>query len=275
MLILHANWSDGALSVWAEALEAYVSEPGAVGVEADGGPATAVAAPALAHPFTVPAETVIDALVARSVVTDAGELVPVRKRLRLPSNGQPKPSARLAGLVSAADSIDLPTLQPWSVEAVQVPPDETLAMLLRLEDLGPDESIDLGHDLRFWIAVARFVIELLADQRFLPTLMQARGDDLRAAWLPWVHDEAGRERLGELLEAMPPACRAVDDGTDDPWTILDTALRVLTDATVRRALIADAFDEAIDGRDPGVDPHVAWLSCLLAREDDVNVGGLG
>ena len=49
--------------------------------------------------------------------------------------------------------------------------------------------------LRYWMLVARFVLELLADQRFVPTLIQARGAGLSAAWRwpcvdPWAPNDA-------------------------------------------------------------------------------------
>jgi SNF2 family DNA or RNA helicase len=134
------------------------------------------------------------------------------------------------------------------------------------------EAIEYSHSLRYWMEVAQFVAELLIDQRFIPTLIQSRAEHLEAAWLPWLHDDDARRRLGLLVRAMPPAVRASIDRHDGaPWRILLDAVSCLADATIRGILGSDEFIGAIQGRDPATDLHVAWLQGLLDRNN--RVGG--
>jgi hypothetical protein len=204
--------------------------------------------------------------------------------LRLPCVGvQPRPSERLLGVLGATEHAADVELAQVEVPAVTLPNDQALAAVLRLEDRGPTDQVAFGRSLPWWFAVARFVLELLADQRLIPTLIQPRGDGdgLKAAWKPWLHDESAQRRLGALLAAMPPVVRAAVDPsgvgaeTEDPWRILCASIDALCDATTRRALIAADFGEAIEARDPFSDPQVAWLDGLLSSQDVVGARGGG
>jgi hypothetical protein len=268
MLVLHVNWADGALRLWAESLPAFL-EPQSSQVLAK-------------HPFAVPGDELAGALAAAGMLEPQalGPAAPIH--LRLPCVGaHPCPSERLLGVLGAIEHAADIELAQIEAPAVTVPNDQALAAVLRLEDRGPTGQVAFGRSLPWWFAVARFVLELLADQRFIPTLIQPRGggDGLKAAWKPWLHDESAQRRLGALLGAMPPVVRAVVDPGDngaqtaDPWRILCASIDALCDATIRRALIAADFGEAIEGRDPSSDPQVAWLEGLLTSHDVVSGRG--
>jgi hypothetical protein len=285
MLVVHANWTGGALHLWAESLDALVrgqdefAHAGGNGVDATGavgGGATATAATTVTapdHPFSLSAAEFTAALGEAGHVNGAAADVGTLE-LRLPAvDGRPLPSDRLVGLVASDDRRGEARLESFCVPSVTLRGDQAIATLLAMEDGGASASIDFGHALRYWMTVARFVLELLADQRFIPTLIQPRDAELRAAWQPWLHDEAARARAGALLAAMPPIVRAVADEYEGrPWSILGEALGALTDATVRRALTEDDFADAVDGRDGTEDPHVAWLEGLLGTRDRVMPG---
>jgi hypothetical protein len=277
MLVVHANWTRGALRLWAESLAAHndAAPVPTNGADAAGGAVATAAPPRIAlHPAAVPAARIREALA--EIVDASGCLQAATDgsiRLRLPSEeGRPRPSDRLAGVIGLMDGGADLALATWEVPSLSFLNEEAIGALLSLEEQDPDgEDVCYGHSLRYWMTVARFVLELLVDQRFIPTLVQSREARLSAAWQPWLHDDAARERVGDLIRAMPPVVRAVlDDHAHRPWPILDEALRVLTDSTVRRALIVESFVEAVEDRDPLADPHVAWLGGLL--DADRNVG---
>jgi SNF2 family DNA or RNA helicase len=194
--------------------------------------------------------------------------------LALPGDASgPVPSDRLRGAVEAVDRPTELRLHRCEVPTLELLNEHALSAVLQLEDRGPTGGVEFGHSLPYWIAVARFVVELLADQRFIPTLVHPRGGGLQAAWRPWLHDGSAQARLGALLAAMPPIVRAAgDSGADRPWRILQEAVEVLSEATVRLALIREEFHKAIENRDPSSDPHVAWLEGLLGRRVAVRPG---
>ncbi len=261
MLVLHLNWKERSLRLWAESLEAFAARAPRTG-GGDDRPES--------HPFAAPAAELGAALVASGLLEAAHLDGHAAISLYLPSDGAgPAPSDRLA---AAAEAMEQPaglTAARYRVPALRVRGDVALEALLRLEDRGPQEGVAFGHEVPFWTAVARFVLELLADQRFVPTLLPEPGG-LRAAWRPWLHDEPAADRVEALLAAMPPIARAADGRpATQPWPVLRESLEVLCDATVRRALVELEFAQATADRDALDDPQVAWLEGLLSLRDEV------
>ncbi|MGH9337758.1 MAG: SNF2 helicase-associated domain-containing protein, partial [Vicinamibacteria bacterium] len=82
---------------------------------------------------------------------------------------------------------------------------------------------------------ARFALELLSRQRFLPAL-RFREENVRSHWEPLVEEEI--DRFEALREAMPPVVRALGE-EPDPLVTSDALLRsflgALVDGFVRRA----------------------------------------
>ncbi len=278
MLVLHANWVEGSLRLWGESLEAYVASPrfaevavAASGV-ADDQSAVALADGAM-HPFAASAEQLRQRLPADlGAMTSAAGLF----RLRLPRDPQgPWPSDRLARRAGAIEMPIDPWLGEFEVPNVGIANEQALVALPSWEEHEQNPEFDFAPSLRFWMSVANFVSDLLADQRFIPTLVQSRGDGLRGSWQPWLHDEDVRKRLAVLIRSMPPSVRAtVDRHQGKPWSILEEAMRMWTDAFVRSALAAEQFTDALEDRDP-LDPHVAWLTGLLGLESRVQLNGDG
>ncbi len=285
MLVLHANWSNGALRLWAESLEAFRSPPGPPS------PSVEPPTPAIGHPFAADTENLRDALVEGGLISSHRLGPAATLSLDLPADAtRPRPSDRLTGAAGFIDpSLDLATgvpgalsatatgLENFTVPCLTVHTDQALAAGSVLELGGPTPTIEYGHGLRYWLSVLRFVLELLVDQRFIPTLLHHRDGGLRAAWQPWLHDEAVRCRVGGLVTSMPPIARAVRDVHNaQPWPILADALHTLTDCAIRQILEQHNFAEAIEDRDRESDPHVAWLTGLLSGDNHVTaLDGIG
>jgi SNF2 family DNA or RNA helicase len=273
MLVLHGNWVDASFHLWGESLTRYVQRTGSLpsSLTASGASASATATStamtsSIEHPYALTIEELVDA-VSVNAMSDSSPWTSNGSplRLRLPSDlSGPLPSDRLNALIGQELDDTIPALRTVAVPALRIDPAFAIDILLFLESQDGRENVQHGHALRYWILVARFVLELLVDQRFIPTVVRHRDDQLHATWQPWLHDPSTRERIAALLEGMPPVVRATVNGHDThPWTILDEALTTITDATVRRALIADNYIDSLDGRDPAADAHVTWLSGLL------------
>ena len=155
------------------------------------------------------------------------------------------------------------------VPAIEVAPARAAGILTVLGSRH-DASLLVGHDVRFWCEVATFALELVANQRFVPTVVQREGESVRARWVPWLADSGIGEPLRELASAMPAAAAAtLDHSVPDRWTTIESALESMVDALVRRVLIHEEFEDALDGRDPGTDRQVAWLTGLLGKGNEV------
>ena len=250
MMLLHAHISDGSLKLWAESLERFLSAAGSA----------ALAAGLSSHPFAAPASDLTSILRALNLDIAHSAIV---LTLRIPSTNQRiQPSDRLAGLAAAVIDLEEASLTTIEVPAVVIEGEHALRVLMAMEGATARGSFALSHDAEYWIAVARFVLDMLADQRLVPSLVSQSTGELAALWVPWTQDADAARRREMLLHAMPAVTRAVST-FDTPEQVLDSALASLTDAVVRCALTDENYIEAIDERDPA-DPHVAWLRGLLS-----------
>src|SRR5205807_2243914 len=85
----------------------------------------------------------------------------------------------------------------------------------------------LGGDLRFWAVVARFILSLLARQRYIPSadILPPQesvhdsygywsGPTVAAVWRGVLADPDDRAHFERLVGAMPPLCLAALDPTN-------------------------------------------------------------
>jgi SNF2 family DNA or RNA helicase len=273
MLVLHANWTRGLLHLWGESLEAHVAHT-AAGASTNGHPrdeasATAVA-PEVSHPFAVATGDLHAALLRASILRPEEAAGMSSLRLRLPAGAAgPWPSDRLGMLAGMTEPGAEAGLSTFELPAVTLAPALAMEALMRLEDATIDHraalpEIDLAPSVRYFARAARLVIDMLAHQRFIPTIAQSRDSGMAAAWHPWLEDDETRRAVSALLAAMPPSVRAVvDERGSQPWPMLEEALGAMTDGFVRSVLRRENFIDALDGRDAARDAHVAWLGGLL------------
>jgi non-specific serine/threonine protein kinase len=272
MFVLHLNWSHGTLRIWGE----------------DSGRFAAARAAAIAqgaHPYAVPAAEVAAAiapLVERARAASGDERVgakgctePATLALLLPfaetPSGQlPLPSDRLAATdeVAGFEAEPEEVLAAVEVPAVTLEPRTAFALLRSIEPGAEPDGFAWGHDARWWGELAGFAQHLVHDQRVIPTIVQERSGQMFAAWRPWLQDAPNNARFSALVRSTPAVVRAAD-GAGAPAAIIEQSMGAFVDRAVRDVLEAESYSEAIDGRDPETDPHVAWLSGLLGAGTQV------
>ena len=309
MIVLHAVWTRERLHLWAEdagaaapslaILEGVAAAQGAELTANAAGEATTTAAdlateggvaagssapvvpssgsPATVHPFALDASRLRGMLISAGLLAGddlAAEAAPLRVSLPATVTERgviPLPSDRLANALGVSDE-PIAHLALLEVPALAVESPAAMRFLLTSDD---DErpladGVFGGHDLRFWRELAALAADLIADQRIVPSLIQEKSGRFRAVWQPWLADGAPAQRLSALLAAIPPSARCVDDEyRSQPWGIIEAALLGLVDSEARRVLESESYGDAIEDRDPAVDPHVAWLTGLLGRNDTV------
>ena len=269
MLVIHANWKAGHLHLWAESLERFglnahkqiesselLMNDHAVAVVKE---ETAV------HPYAVSANELTSSLQAAGVevgVSDEASL-----NLKLPHDLlDPWPSDRLVSIIGDHDHASDPVLGEFQVPSITVEPAQAIRLLNRLDQRVSDETFEVGQSIHFWASASRFALDILVDQRFIPTLLQVDRKHLSATWVPWLHDDEIVNRFGLLLRAMPPVARAT---TSSGHSLLETAIGDMTNDVIRTILIDDDFEDSVDGWDSAEDAHVSWLTALLHRNDSV------
>ncbi|MGL4648508.1 MAG: hypothetical protein ACRC1H_03800, partial [Caldilineaceae bacterium] len=108
-------------------------------------------------------------------------------------------------------------LAPWQVTGLALSPMTALSVLAHLNNGGAEKSsatatiyhrLRLGKDLLYWSHVAKFALELLINQHYLPALYSHADGYLISAWQPFVSDERLQERFDHLVQMMPPVCRS-------------------------------------------------------------------
>ncbi len=267
--VLHANWSDGFLHLWAESSARF----GSLSTPQHGTPpATPPEAPP--HPFAT-ADFDLSALAPGATLSNASVL------LRLPAvNGKPLPSSTLAramGVSAAADDVaapPTPDLVTFSVPTRALAAADAAPILLSIveglaeqsalddADRGPNAMVPAAG-LEYFAQTARLAKHLMSQQRFVPALLQTSSGELDAQWQPWVSDEASASRVARLVAAMPPIARAAADSLrHEPWGVTDSFLTAITDAECRRPLFAEGFSDSLEDK-PLSDPHITWLTGLL------------
>ncbi len=166
---------------------------------------------------------------------------------------------------------DAPTLGVWQVRGRAVPASQAvwLLSLLPVTDEPLAQGIGLGSDARYWRSVAKLALELVARERFVPTL-DVRGG-ARARWRPVLIDPRDASRFALLAQAMPPACRSVGDATLSASTVLSRALGAAVDAlVVDGVMAADLADTATQPRPTSASE--AWLAALTVGNSAVIEG---
>ena len=267
--VLHANWSDGRLVVWAESIRRFLLLS-----DSQANPLAPASETVTEHPFATPPDELRELLeeqipAVRNLLGEETSLVITLPRDLL----GPWPSDPLANLVGGVETGEGSSLGEFTVPGIAVDAAHIASFILAIWRVDRKKRLELGASLDWWRAVSLFVLDLLADQRFIPSMKQDDRAMLHASWRPWLHDEEVCRRLSAVLASMPPLMRAVQDGIGEAaWPRLESALAGMVDGAIRRLLIADDFPEAVEDRDPS-DPHVAWLSALLDSGNRINQDG--
>jgi hypothetical protein len=285
MLIVHANWSQGALHLWAEDVTRLRESAPAHALVAGG---------SVPHPFAAPSSRLAECLTSIAGAVTASH---TSMNLVLPALGDaPTPSPEAAHAVGQSGGVALETDAPavaqrYAVPTLSVAPLAAVRVLEALEDAygdahaepgsldgappstpndSPDAAVRLDPSVRYLAQAVRFVRHLLANQRWVPSLVQDPGGELVGVFQPWLADKPTLERLSKLAAAMPASIRAVEDPANhEGWAVLDDMLLRVTDAICRDVFKRENLSDAISSRDPAKDLHVLWLSGLVSDEEEI------
>ncbi|MCP4420120.1 MAG: hypothetical protein GY805_26240, partial [Chloroflexi bacterium] len=157
-----------------------------------------------------------------------------------------------------------PELLPWIVKGIRLNANDASHFLVALNGV---ELIGarLGGDGRYLQHAINFTLEILAQQKLRPTLVEIReGRKLRyeARWQPILDNEQDARRLTQLAAAMPAICRADAENPDDtipPRAILDNFLNHMVDTAAR-----DWGRQQELYLPTGNNPAEKWLRALFA-----------
>lgn len=208
MIVLHALWNKeaGKLHLWAESsLEVPQRKQ----------------RKELPHPFALNHHL----LLSVDNLSDLESASLGSMRILLPSTSRgPVPSPELL----TERNEEKMTLRWWDVPTVILEPYAALDFLLSLP-VHPPSGVRFGSSLQFWVEAARFSIELVTRQCFIPTVKFQ--ETHQAVW-ETVVDGEDEERIHALSRVMPPVCRALS--SELPSELVTDFVNKTADAFVRK-----------------------------------------
>jgi SNF2 family DNA or RNA helicase len=129
-------------------------------------------------------------------------------------------------------------LQPWQVEGQLLTPLEAVNFFSQVT-LG--EVSYLGQDLRFWSHVYRWILDLLARGKYLPSSLSQTEENILSYWYPLLDSTLDQARFAKFTQAMPLICKSYSlnetkEKYFDNEAILLSFLRQILDAKIRTIL---------------------------------------
>lgn len=181
-------------------------------------------------------------------------------------------------------------LYPWEIEGIRLNINEAIAFLqsLPLSHIGTNDSF-VSSDLRFWSHIARWSLDLLARNKFLPSLEPDSNNSFIPSWQPLIDSATDQKRLHNFAREMPISCRAYQGDLGSPlsledWQIKTENIPPTIPLKSSRELLHNFIDKAIDSQvrqltaeisPTGISVHAVirqWLKAL-ARQSTQKLSG--
>lgn len=124
---------------------------------------------------------------------------------------------------------DNPALTPFVLDGIFCTPEAALAVLLDFPTAQPGlvRTYAPSQAFRYWSLVASLTLETLVAQKFVPVVSGQRTE-----WLPVLDAPKDAARLAQLVESMPPVCRA-EKPELSPKNLLTGFINTFCDALAR------------------------------------------
>ena len=260
-IILHGTWvsgdgtpggggSDGKFFVWGEKIKAAAATESGVkkkpGRRKKGEKAQAKTPE---HPFCISAGELVEITKNLGFNFNSGECSQGSLIVSLPASGN-APRESFKRLIEATENAP-ETLSEWTVPAVEVSAREAARQLAHLpfNDVSYNYgdinvNIKFGGDVLFWSCLAKFGFELIARQRFIPSITEStgveeeskgknkrvnkskgdkegnEGNDLKklnlcAVWHPVYNYDEDSKRINLFVNSMPYVCAAAAKTGDE------------------------------------------------------------
>lgn len=164
---------------------------------------------------------------------------------------------------------DVVQLAMWQVTGLTLGALDALKFLTRTRRQHPmppggeaAHRLRLGNDTLYWSNAAKFALEMLIGQHYVPALRRNGATGLYAIWRPALLDDRLRRRFEALIATMPPVCRAYNleqtTAAPSPYDLTEHFVATVVDAAIRTWGNGDAHAAAT--------PVLQWVNQLRAPE---------
>jgi SNF2 family DNA or RNA helicase len=173
-------------------------------------------------------------------------------------------------VLHTADNVPgAPQLANWQVTGLMLEALDALKFLThtrRQRQPAPGSEathrLRLGNDILYWSNAAKFALEMLIGQHYVPALRRNGATGLYAIWRPALLDDRLRRRFVALIDTMPAVCRAYDleqtEAAPSPYALTEHFVATVVDAAIRTWSNGDKRSAAT--------PALQWASQLRAPE---------
>jgi SNF2 family DNA or RNA helicase len=111
--------------------------------------------------------------------------------------------------ISITNKLSSVILYPWDIAGFKLNVNQLLKLLSKL----PLNKVDyLGADILFWAHLYRWSLDLIARQKFLPSIDEHNN----AFWQPLLDSNIDQSRLAQFIQTMPSVCRCYVEEEDEP-----------------------------------------------------------
>jgi SNF2 family DNA or RNA helicase len=144
-------------------------------------------------------------------------------------------------IISEDNTSNIPaavSLKPWRIRHIELSASDSLLFLSKFPMTQKDcfEEDIIGDDIRFWSATAKFGLELLCRQRFIPQIVN-NDERLYAQWIPVFNDPFDAKRIDLLAEMIPPICFSeMTDISQNPKDLVTDFLITAVDELIKQWL---------------------------------------
>jgi SNF2 family DNA or RNA helicase len=170
-------------------------------------------------------------------------------------------------------------LQPWLVEGFCLNPAEAIKFLTSLPLNVANGDSFLGGDLRFWVQIARWSLDLISRCKFLPVIQRQPDNSVIAQWQALLDSAQDGTRLEKFSHLMPLACRTYQgngetnltpsvDLPPEPQELLLGFLHSTIDAQVRMMLGSQIIEPRVMASLPSAVRQ--WLQTLTAESSTMS-----
>jgi SNF2 family DNA or RNA helicase len=163
------------------------------------------------------------------------------------------------------------SLQPYRIRHIELSASDALLFLSKLPMMQKSSVGDgiIGEDIRFWSATAKFGLELLCRQRFIPHVVNIN-ERLYAQWIPVFNDPLDVKRIDLLAEMIPSlSLSEITETAQDPRDLIRDFLITALNELIKRWL-SEYLDSSISvgNRLRGADTLASfWLNSLTTTKN--------
>jgi SNF2 family DNA or RNA helicase len=209
MSILHGSWilqnNNGYFFIWGESWKPNVSVESAEEI-----------AP---HPYCLERDVLVGCLQDVGVLDRSGDL-DVEKQwkthnISIPSQKETKTKPALpilsGNLLGEEINLKSIVLHSWQVSGLCLKAAELIQLLSKIPINSLSDRHDIwGEELRFWVQVDRWSLDLIARRKYLPGISRLNEREVKTSWQPLLDSDRDLERFARFSQLMPAACCAYE-----------------------------------------------------------------